>query len=275
MVIGAVSIIVGPAARFFRKEIEGTKSQYSGPQWKLIAFTISLGSAIVLLWPLSVASSWSEERKRKRKSVSSLIGSLDSTVAIGDDEDKLPNAYGEFGLEATNPVLATALIGSTRYLDNLRTSDGQEVSYTRIGSTLSDVSRYPIDIYDVRSLDDEALAIIYILPYNKTNSSISPRGFTIPSSSNHIVSVDIDDYTNIYSTNEDDVESSEAEYDVDEDTEVSFDSNEAAEDVEPPEDEEVTSEAPVHEMVSEPTSDEGTADKTRSTDLLERIVKSD
>lgn len=269
MVIGVVSIIVGPAARFFRKEIEGTKSLYSVPQWKFLAFIISLGFAILLLWPLSVASSWSEERKRKRKSVSSLIGSLDSTVALGDDKDRLPRAYGEFGLEATNPVLATALLGSTRYLDNLRTSDGQEVRYSRIGSTLSDVSRYPIDIYDVRSLDDEALAVLYILPYNKANSSIAPRGFTVLHSNNHLVSMNISELTHVGSDRENDVEPSDAEYSFDEDTEVSFDSNEAdevAHDVDHLKHESVTYKATVHEILPEPTSDEGTAAKNRSTE---------
>lgn len=70
-------------------------------------------------------------------------------------------------------------MGSARYLAGLRTQDGEEVTHIRIGSKLDPVSDNPLDVYEVRSLENDLLATIYISPYNKKNSSLAPRGFRI------------------------------------------------------------------------------------------------
>ncbi len=104
---------------------------------------------------------------------------LNAFAEQGTDQDVLPNGYGEFGLVATNPIPTRTMMGSARYLASLRTQDGDEVMCTRIGSKLDPVSENPIDVYEVRSLENDVLATIYISPYNRKNSSLAPCGFRI------------------------------------------------------------------------------------------------
>lgn len=138
-----------------------------------------IGLAIVAVWPVLVPSAWSKERKDKQRSENSIFGMLNAMAEQGTDQDMLPNGYGEFGLVSTNPIPTRTIMGSARYLAGLRTQDGEEVTHIRIGSKLDPVSDNPLDVYEVRSLENDLLATIYISPYNKKNSSLAPRGFRI------------------------------------------------------------------------------------------------
>jgi hypothetical protein len=99
--------------------------------------------------------------------------------AIGCDTDELPNGFGEFGLTPTNPIPTNTIMGSYAYLSQLCTADGIRVENRRRGSMNSEVSKMPIDIYELSSRDGILLATIYISPYHQRNSKNAPRGFRL------------------------------------------------------------------------------------------------
>lgn len=94
----------------------------------------------------------------------------------GIEADELPNGYGEYGKEATNPILTVSAHGSEDYLSRLR-FNAQPISYQRLGSTLTDVCSNAIDIYAI-SLSGNSLGSIYICPYHQRNSTKPPKGFS-------------------------------------------------------------------------------------------------
>lgn len=92
------------------------------------------------------------------------------------DSDVLPNGFGEFGLDVTNPIPTISISGSEVYLSRLR-FNGQKIKYERLGSTVSDVTDGCVDIYKI-VYSDENVAKIYICPYHRRNSKQAPIGFT-------------------------------------------------------------------------------------------------
>ena len=96
----------------------------------------------------------------------------------GTDQDIIPEGFGEFGLEVTNPIPVNTIFGNTAYLARLRTIEGIKVRYERKGSTGAKNINNPIDIYEVFDGDD-FIATLYISPYHKKNSEMAPRGFKL------------------------------------------------------------------------------------------------
>lgn len=97
----------------------------------------------------------------------------------GVDADELPNGKGEFGMTASNPIPCKTIWGSKAYLARLRTADGLSVVCTRSGSGRSEVTPHPVDCYQVRHLNGEHLATLYISPYQKRVSRKAPKGFLL------------------------------------------------------------------------------------------------
>jgi hypothetical protein len=108
----------------------------------------------------------------------------------GTAEDTMPEGYGEFGLEVTNPIPTQTPVGSRTYLEQLHTADGVKVDYERIGSMRAPNIPYMIDGYRIFANSRE-VATLYICPYNKKNSERAPKGFTLGSSKNKPVFFDI------------------------------------------------------------------------------------
>jgi hypothetical protein len=96
----------------------------------------------------------------------------------GTAEDKMPEGYGEFGLEITNPVPTNTIFGSTAYLGRLRTLDGIKVTYDRIGSMSAPNISQIIDGYMIYA-NGVQITTLYICPYNKKNSGKAPKGFRL------------------------------------------------------------------------------------------------
>ncbi len=96
----------------------------------------------------------------------------------GTDQDTIPEGFGEFGLEITNPVPTDTIIGSAIYLAGLRTSEGMKVDSERMGSNEAANVENPIDLYRIRE-NGKVIAIIYISAYHKKNSGRAPEGFKI------------------------------------------------------------------------------------------------
>lgn len=96
------------------------------------------------------------------------------------EEDEMPEGFGEFGLEKTNPIPASSIADGYMYLNRLKLQNGMEISYTRIGSMRAPNIGETIDGYRIFSNDQE-IAKIYICPYNKKTSTKAPKGFVLHS----------------------------------------------------------------------------------------------
>ena len=94
----------------------------------------------------------------------------------GTDEDEIPEGYGEFGYELTNPIPVNTAFGSHTYLAKLKTMDNLKISYKRIGSFGSPVSDHPVDGYIITS-DGKELTTLYFSCYHKKNSKKAPKNF--------------------------------------------------------------------------------------------------
>ena len=105
------------------------------------------------------------------------IFNLQSKMCAGGCEtDELPNASGEFGHTATNPIPTKTVFGSTVYLARLRAPDGAKVVYKRRCSLSCEVSNRPIDAYDIFHPDGRHLTTLYVSPYQLRNSHKAPSG---------------------------------------------------------------------------------------------------
>lgn len=96
----------------------------------------------------------------------------------GTDQDEMPEGYGEFGLEITNPIPTASIPESYFYLQNLKTASGSDVTFDRIGSMRAPNIQSTIDGYNI-SCNGSQIATIYICPYNKKTSKKAPKGFKL------------------------------------------------------------------------------------------------
>jgi len=96
----------------------------------------------------------------------------------GTEEDTMPEGYGEFGLEITNPIPVNSILGNKLYLDRLWTDNGVKITYERIGSMRAPNISSIIDGYRIYARG-EKIATLYICPYNKKISERAPEGFIL------------------------------------------------------------------------------------------------
>jgi len=96
----------------------------------------------------------------------------------GTDADEMPEGYGEFGLQITNPIPTSSIPDSRLYLNRLRTKDGNEITFDRIGSMRTQNIKHIIDGYKIY-VNRMQIATIYICPYNRKTSTKAPKGFKL------------------------------------------------------------------------------------------------
>ncbi len=114
----------------------------------------------------------------KFQELKTLYEAVEKLNKDGTDQDVMPEGYGEFGYDVTNPIPVNTIMGSIAYLGKLRTMDGIKVEYNRIGSLGSPNIKNIIDRYEI-SASGEKVATLFICPYNKKNSEKAPRGFKL------------------------------------------------------------------------------------------------
>jgi hypothetical protein len=96
----------------------------------------------------------------------------------GTDADEMPEGYGEFGLEITNPIPVASIPDSYAYLNRLVTNSGARITYNRTGSMSAPNIESLIDEYRIFR-DGSQIATLYICPYNKKTSTKAPKGFKL------------------------------------------------------------------------------------------------
>jgi hypothetical protein len=97
---------------------------------------------------------------------------------IGTTENMIPEGFGKFGYEASNPIPVDGFFGSESYLENLR-YNGIKIKYKRLGSTKAKNIEMPIDIYSIMNEDGSEITKLYISMYHRANSKIVPAGFEL------------------------------------------------------------------------------------------------
>ena len=95
----------------------------------------------------------------------------------GTEQDEMPQGYGEFGLEITNPIPVRGIPESKYYLNRLRLPNGDKITWVRCGSCRSENIDAIIDSYKIMDTSGNAICSLYICPYNKKTSSKRPKGF--------------------------------------------------------------------------------------------------
>lgn len=182
-----LAIVLFTRARGVIRESTSDVTTVSNPFWKVAAFLIITHSVSVLLWPLFLRS-WFAKPKTvwddlKENPIFQQQKVLSDAMSLmckdGVDADEMPNGRAEFGMTPSNPIPCKTVFGSTAYLSRLRTPDGTKVVYERVGSVASDVSPYPVDIYEISHSNGQKLATLFISPYQKRISGKAPRGFKL------------------------------------------------------------------------------------------------
>lgn len=107
---------------------------------------------------------------------------LSKGVFAGDtgyDLDEIPEGFGEFGLEVTNPIPVQGIISNEVYLKKLVTIDSNEIQWEREGSIKTDNIEKEIDIYKIFDADGSFITKLFISPYHKRISNKIPKGFKL------------------------------------------------------------------------------------------------
>lgn len=106
----------------------------------------------------------------------------------GCTTDTIPGGYGPFGLTPDNPIPTKGVEESYYYLDHLRDANGNKISYTRIGSTMSSISQNPIDVYKLSAKSTFGSDQIFISAYHRRTSQLSPSGYVLVDNNNIVIS---------------------------------------------------------------------------------------
>lgn len=154
----------------------------------MTTFLIITGIVILLIIVLNSVKTKPKEKPKsimdalnenpKFQEMQGLFDAMSKLNEGGTTQDTIPDGYGEFGHEVTNPIPVNTIMGNMAYLGKLRTLDGKKVHYERFGSTGAPNIENPIDIYEI-SVDGQKITTLYISPYNKKNSERPPKGFKL------------------------------------------------------------------------------------------------
>ena len=98
-------------------------------------------------------------------------------ILSGIDCDKIPNATGEFGTSAMNPIPVNGIRGELKYLSRLCTNDGTRFIFHRLGSIFQNDFEQMIDVYEIVSWDGKVWDILFFDMYHPRRSTLSPSGY--------------------------------------------------------------------------------------------------
>lgn len=93
--------------------------------------------------------------------------------------DELPNAQGEFGHNADNPIPVNGSTGEITYLSRLVTATGARMVFHRTGSTDSQTAQSMVDVFELISLDGSIKDTLYLDMYHLGQSKKAPNGYSL------------------------------------------------------------------------------------------------
>lgn len=100
-------------------------------------------------------------------------------ILEGESCEEIPNAIGEFGLSATNPIPVNGIRGEIKYLSRLKTNNGSGLIFHRLGSISQQGFKHAIDVYEIVSLDMKTYDTLFFDMYHPRRSTKAPKGFTL------------------------------------------------------------------------------------------------
>jgi len=90
---------------------------------------------------------------------------------------EIPQGYGEFGLDPTNPIPTFGVPSNEAYLKSLRTTNGDVLNFRRLQSiTVQNINK-PVDEYEILDYAGQTIAHLYLSPYHWVTSRKTPKGF--------------------------------------------------------------------------------------------------
>lgn len=113
---------------------------------------------------------------------------MDDMSKDGCETDTFPGGMGRFGYSSDNPIPTKGVTGSYDYLDHLRDSKGNKITYKRLGTTFSSVSDNPVDVYEITSPIISSPVKLWISAYQRKNSLLSPSEFVLVDNNNIVIS---------------------------------------------------------------------------------------
>lgn len=97
---------------------------------------------------------------------------------IGTKVDFLPEGFGRFGLDLTNPVPVRGIREAELYMARLRSRRYGKVTFVRDVSCDAENIDFPVDCYLIyREPDKSIVGRVYISPYQRHTSAKAPEGF--------------------------------------------------------------------------------------------------
>ena len=102
----------------------------------------------------------------------------DYAMNRGCDADEIPEGFGRFGLELSNPVPVHGFPECERYLGRLRYR-GAPVTWFRVGSFRAENLAMPVDTYEIYDQSSRPVGRVHISPYHRRTSCLAPEGFTL------------------------------------------------------------------------------------------------
>ena len=95
------------------------------------------------------------------------------------DLDEIPQGFGRFGLEVSNPVPICGVPENRAYLSRLRLASGENFTWKRLGSSRTENIENPIDIYLILDENGNEICSLYLSPYHLKTSQKAPEGFIL------------------------------------------------------------------------------------------------
>lgn len=109
--------------------------------------------------------------------VTSIITQTEKTTNKNAEAERKNLDDPEYGLVPTKPIYTQGVNGSHKYLDGLKTSLGEMLTWNRRGSMGVKGINGMIDIYDSTLPSGRPYKTVYVNMYGSANSSKIPKGF--------------------------------------------------------------------------------------------------
>jgi len=158
---------------------------------KIILYVLGGGAIILgILFAVACISEKKEKVKRQEAIADAFVKHLSSPEGKSSLEEGLRRRKmlsdrqrpqdDDYGYSQYNPIIESTVIRSYNYLSRLRTEDGKEIKWKRLGSrSLKDeeIGNYVVDMYEI-FVEGEYYNTIYICPYG-IPGDYAPKGFVL------------------------------------------------------------------------------------------------
>ena len=107
-----------------------------------------------------------------------MFSQMEQTASQNADAENDNLDDPEYGLVVTKPIYTKGVNGSNRYLEELKTSLGEKLTWRRLGSTSAEGINGMIDIYESTLPSGKPYKTVYVNMYGSANSKKIPKGFS-------------------------------------------------------------------------------------------------